>query len=63
MTALLDIPDFDLFVDSTNKTVIVAPDGLYADATAAAGSTCIVTYTEASSTADDDRPTYEVTDC
>lgn len=61
--ALLDVPDFDIIVDAANSTVIVAPLGLYADAAAAAGAVCTMTYTDASSTADADRPTYVVEDC
>ena len=60
--ALLDVPDFDILVDGTPTTVIVAPEGLYAThALAVSGNKCIATYTEASSTTV--RETYVVTDC
>jgi MSHA pilin protein MshA len=63
--ALLEVSDFDIFTDATNKTVVVAPKSLYADITAvlAASSVCSVTYTEASGTADTERETYVVKDC
>ncbi len=64
--ALLDVPDFDILIDSVSGTVVVAPDGLYATAAAAltASSVCTATYTEASAANDDTkRETYVVVPC
>jgi len=61
--ALLDVPDFTVYVDSSAKTVIVAPASpVYASAAAATSSTsCKMTYTEAQS--DGAVPDFTVTDC
>ncbi|MCP4321446.1 MAG: prepilin-type N-terminal cleavage/methylation domain-containing protein [Alteromonadales bacterium] len=60
--ALLDAPDFDILIDATNSTVIVAPKDLYGTAAAAntAANVCTVTYTQATSTTDE---TYVVKGC
>jgi MSHA pilin protein MshA len=63
--ALLDVPDFDILIDSVSKTVVVAPKDLYADGAAAlaAGNVCTATYTEASGITDVTRATYVVAGC
>jgi MSHA pilin protein MshA len=62
---LLDVPDFDIHIDAANSTVVVAPQGLYANAAAAdaAADVCTATYSEATGTADNQKPTFVVVDC
>jgi MSHA pilin protein MshA len=63
--ALLDVPDFDILIDSVSNTVVVAPKDLYVDGAAAlaAGNVCTATYTEATGITDATRATYVVAGC